>query len=209
MNSILTKNQKKTFGPKIFTENGQKYNITATIRYDDECGNGHNSFSVTGNVYIFRGNKWCDDCGGCIHDQITQHFPELQKYIKWHLFDSNGPMHYVANTVFLAGDRDCWGYRKGEQKRNKEGLLCCAPKDWTNKFIDSNEKPTGSVEYEAVFGEGKARELDLARSAAVWPEATDEQLCSEPEVLKVLLMERLPGLIEDFKRDVESLGFVF
>jgi hypothetical protein len=31
-------------GPVFYTEGKTKYRITATVRHDDECGNGHNSF---------------------------------------------------------------------------------------------------------------------------------------------------------------------
>lgn len=112
--SILTKNQVKTF-TKCFVEDGQKYKIEANVRYDDKCGNGHNSFSITGTIYRVETNgifSW-DSCG-CIHDEIKKHFPKLRKYIKWHLCSSEGPTHYVANTIYLAGDKDYHGKRKGE-----------------------------------------------------------------------------------------------
>ena len=207
-NSVLTKNQTKSFGPKFFTEDERRYSITAKIRYDDSCGNGHNSFSVTGSIdKVGRMNS--GSCG-CIHKEIAEHFPELQKYIKWHLCGSDGPMHYLANTVFLAGDRDCYGYRKDEQRKNKAGVpIWHKVKDAIPYYVDSNEKPSFVVEYEPWLGEGKERELNSARNAAIWPEATDEQLCLPPEELKVLLLTRLPGLIEEFKKDVEELGFVF
>jgi hypothetical protein len=73
------------------------------IRYDDECGNGHNSFSITGEI-IYESWKNPEVCG-CIHEEIEKYFPELKKYIKWHLFNSDGPMHYIANTTYHARDR--------------------------------------------------------------------------------------------------------
>jgi len=107
MTSILTKNQKMKFGPKLYTEKGVKYRITATVRYDDDCGNGHNSFSITGSIDRQAGNGgWVDDAGGCIHDQIAKHFPQLKQYIKWHLTSSDGPMHYIENSLYWAGHRN-------------------------------------------------------------------------------------------------------
>ena|SRR5579864_7669255 len=50
--STLTKSQKKTFGPKPISGWGTGALIKAEVRYDDECGNGHNSFSITGTIYI-------------------------------------------------------------------------------------------------------------------------------------------------------------
>ena len=49
--------------------------------------------------------------------------------------------------------------------------------------------------------------LDYARSSAVWPEATDEELLSP--ILKELLLARLPKLMTEFKAAVESLGFIY
>ena len=45
--SILTKNQKQVFTKNIIWE-GKPSIITCTIRYDDECNNGHNTFVITG-----------------------------------------------------------------------------------------------------------------------------------------------------------------
>jgi hypothetical protein len=53
----------------------------------------------------------------------------------------------------------------------------------------------------------QARELDHARSSAVWPDATDEQLTVEPSELKLVLEARLPGLMAEFRKDMEELGF--
>ena len=202
MTSILTKNQQKTFGPKMI---GIEV-VSVTIRYDDRCGNGHNTFSITGNSKLL--GYYGGESYGCIHEEIAKFFPELKKYIKWHLMSSDGPMHYLANTLYHAGDKDCYGYRKGEQQRDKKsGLLIWKPKKYTNEYIYGNNEPIVTIEYEPVLGEGKERDLNTARNSAIWPEATGEELCS-PD-LEQKLKDRLPGLIAEFKKDVEELGFVF
>jgi len=225
MNSILTKHQKKVYGPKYYTEDGTDYRITATVRYDDQCGNGHNSFSITGEIDRKSGNgRWTDDLGGCIHDEIAKHFPELAPFIKWHLVSSDEPMHYLANTLYHAGDKDHRGLRAGEKRQLRNGKTGLAVwerivrneagdvvKMGSSHWVDSAEKPEEklTVSFEPVWieGEGKKRELDHARSSAVWPEATNEELCS-PD-LKEKLEARLPALMAAFKKDVEALGFVF
>jgi hypothetical protein len=166
--SKLTKHQSKTYGPKLYTEHGSQFQIMAEVRYDDQCGNGHNTFAITAKIDEKRGNQWRDYSGGCCHDEVVKHFPKLAPYIKWHLCSSDGPMHYVANTIYHAGNRDHNGRTKG-----------------------------------------KERDLAAARACAIWPDATDEQLCSEPEELKRLLIERLPALLAEFKTAVESLGFTY
>jgi hypothetical protein len=125
MNSTLTKDQKKVFGPKVYSENGHVYRITAHVRYDDQCGNGRNSFSITGEIEEKRLRKWVDVCGGCIHDQIAKHFPHLVPFIKWHLTSSDGPMHYIENSMYWAGKR---GYCNGQHNSppNLEHFKSCA-----------------------------------------------------------------------------------
>lgn len=156
--SKLTKQQYKTFGPRPAKGYGKGSAIWALVRYDDECGNGHNTFSITGHVTEPRRKDWV--ACGCIHEEIAEAFPELAPYIKWHLCSSDGPMHYIANTVYLASER---------------------------------------------VGEGKERDLDAARSSAIWPDATDDDLILPG--LQERLAARLPALLEEFRRDVESLGF--
>jgi hypothetical protein len=215
----LTKSQKKQFS-KTYHEDGQEYIIIATVRYDDECGNGHNTFSITGEVWKARGGrKVGSNCemAGCIHDAITQHFPELAPLVKWHLCASDGPMHYLANTIYHAGDRDHNGLRKGEQRQlrnGKTGLLAWkleADVQGLPQYVDADEQPTQTATLRYVpwmiTGEGKARELDHARSSAVWPNATDEELTA-PD-LKERLETRLPQLMTEFRQAVESLGFTY
>jgi hypothetical protein len=49
-----------------------------------------------------------------MHDEAVKIFPEYAHLIKWHLVSSDEPMHYAANTMYHASDKDCWGKRKGE-----------------------------------------------------------------------------------------------
>lgn len=211
--SILTKNQKKQYGWKEYQENGHTYRIKAIIRHDDDCGNGHNSFSITGTIEEKRGSVFRDYSGGCIHNQIEKHFPELRPYIKWHLCSTDSPMHYVANTLYHASDKDCWGLRKGERKQivnGKTGKPCWILEGNTSleKYVEADTRPQRTVILNYVpwerVGEGKEIDIEAARSSAIWPEATLEQLQN-----KELLIARLPALMEEFKKDVESLGLVY
>ena len=154
--SVLTKSQTRKYGPVYYTEDGAEYRITAKVRYDDECGNGHNSFAITADIDRKDGaGRWREAAGGCCHEEVAKYFPELAPFLKWHLCASNGPMHYIANTVYHVGKK----------------------------------------------------KLDYARSTAIWPDATDAELCADD--LKEKLEARLPALLADFQKDVESLGFVF
>lgn len=86
----------KIIASKSYREDGKNYRITATLRFDDECKNGHETFSITGD--IIQGKHF--EAGGCIHDDISHHFPQLVPLIKWHLVSTDGPMHYIANTIY-------------------------------------------------------------------------------------------------------------
>lgn len=264
--STLTKKQTKTFGPKLISGWGAGAQIKAEVRYDDECGNGHNSFAITGEIYI-PGRRDIE-AGGCLHEEIAKKFPELAKYIKWHLCSSDGPMHYVANTVYHASDRDHNGKAKGEPNAWEHGVrfnrvpvthrikrsfseflqsegdgayeivavshppadyaysdnytLRRGDKQYAEKWHECpfKDKTEASEFCEALnfcevgfftvptsFSSGKARELDHARSAAIWPDATDEDLTTPG--LEARLLARLPKLLEEFRRDMEELGFTW
>lgn len=105
---------KKTF-TKTYTEDGQQYKITAKVRFDDECKNGHKTFAITGGILMKgKNNRWLFDSCGMLHEDIAKHFPDLVPFFKWHLCSADGPMHYLANTLYHTSDKDCWGRRKGE-----------------------------------------------------------------------------------------------
>jgi hypothetical protein len=255
---------------------GERCKIQAEIRFDDECKNGRNSFAITGEV---RDPRVTRDRGiiacGCLHEDIARAFPELAPLIKWHLTDAGGPLHYIANTVYHAGDRDHNGKRAGEPwawddaiqfgavpmlhkikgaaflaflhdvaAYDREGKIAAlvpvavANNDRTYKFspkyqfagqppLKWHECPfdtEGKAERFAasfidhnptfhrvptLFSEGKARDLDAARSSAVWPDATDAELMQEPAALKAALEARHPALMAAFREAVTGSGLLW
>ncbi|MCP4485389.1 MAG: hypothetical protein GY823_12645, partial [Flavobacteriaceae bacterium] len=112
--TYTTKNQKIKYA-KVIKYDGIDCDILVTVRYDDECSNGHNTFAITGDIYKkgCRSDKY-NYMGGCIHEEIIKHFPELKHLIKWHLVSSDEPMHYLANTLYHARDRTHEGKEIGE-----------------------------------------------------------------------------------------------
>ena len=235
--STLIKHQSHEYRKEYTDKAGKLCVIVATVRHDDQCGNGHNTFSITGKIYdqsYIQGEAsatrsdgkkvWLGSCG-CIHEEISKHFPKLRHLLKWHLTSTDGPIHYVANTVYHAGNRDNRGLRAGERKQlmkggTKQGVWERVARDEhgekikLDSWVDSEEKPQDtaiSVQWEPVWidGEGKERDLDAARSCAGWPEATDETLCLSRDVLTKKLLSRLPALMAEFKAAVESLGLTY
>lgn len=261
--------------------NGGKSKLVVELRFDDNPENGHNTFAATATEYEKdKRGHWRGIAGGCMHEEIAKIFPEFAQLLPWHLVSTDGPMHYLANTVYMAGDRDHWGRRAGEpsawehfvyfgnspvshqigakfysflQSRmtqdqdgghyvNREHgefrVVAIAYEERTGqsyKFgpkytlvgfgdkwhecpfrseIEAQEFAAGLntcrvlfVENATAFSDGKARDLTAARSIAVWPDATDEELMQEPEALKEALAARLPVLLAQFRKDMESCGF--
>lgn len=214
MSSTTVKHQTKTYGPKIYTQNGQTYKLTATVRYDDECGNGHNSFAITGEQYYRAGNgRWVEDSFGCLHEEITEQFPELAPHVKWHGVSSDGPMHYIANTVYYAdehGPTMAWVYFDDKANAITKQVMkyCSIEKAHDMCLIPSKTFNSGAgYRLEKDQETAKARNLDYARASAVWPDATDEDLTAPG--LEARLQARLPQLMLEFRQAVESLGLTY
>lgn len=123
---------KKTFRTEYSREDGQPCVLKAEVRFDDECKNGHSTFAITGELYgpeCCLGEPrtksksgfllWMNSCG-CLHGEIAEHLPDLQPYLKWHLFSTDGPMHYISNARYWAGHL---GYTDGKAS---------SPPNWTH-----------------------------------------------------------------------------
>ncbi len=208
----------KTFGPFA---NG-KEQVKVKVRYDDTCRNGHNSLGITCDIYE-RGR---DVGGGCNHELIAKLMPEMAPFIKWHLTNTDGPMHYSANALYHVSNRDYNGLLKGEYRSFVYKVLAgdedlytsrifYSFRNWLHrdeakaaaeKFLD-NLEPELNAEIVMVGhgepSEGKERDLDGARNCAVWPEAEIEDFTKEN------LDARLPALMREFKRAIEELGFEY
>lgn len=191
---------------------GTNASITVELRFDDTCNNGHESFAITAEVR--RPNQRDVEACGCLHEDIARVFPELAPLIKWHLVGADGPMHYVDDTLYHAGDRDCYGLRKGERAPilGPDKVPTWVPKITPEKYVKGSDQPAPVlVEYElwCSEGEGKERNLDAARTSAVWPDATDEELCQERPQLEAALKARLPALVAEFKQTMLDVGFIY
>lgn len=174
-------------------------------------------FSITGDTWELgkpRTERYLSGSGALT---IGEYIPELAYLDKYHLMSTEQPMHYIANTLYHASNRDHNGLLKGERrqlKNHKTGELC-----WQlvavhretgeevelyklDKTIDSIEQPYCNyfVEYRpwCIVGEGKEPNLEAARNSAVWPDATLEDFTEEK------LKARLPELMRQFRKDIEA-----
>lgn len=202
MKSKITKRQKKELS-KIIRYAGQDCRMVVSIRYDDSCGNGHNTFSITGQINSMKG---IDLIGGCLHKEIEKYFPELKHLIKWHLCSSDGPVHYIANTLYFSNGRKEEFNNFVYLKDNALGI------DELLGIFDDEKIDIIKFKYgtENIFVKTKSKgyyqapNIESARNSAIWEDATLEQLRNEKA-----LMDRLPSLLAEFKKDIESLGFIY
>ena len=75
--------------------------LTVKICLTDECKNGHQDFSITGNLYERRNDSYKWVAGGCLHNEILRFFPQYKMFVDLHLCDYSGaPMHAVANMHY-------------------------------------------------------------------------------------------------------------
>lgn len=114
--TILTPKQSKSFHTswEETDPSGEQTHrkLSVTVRHDDSYNNGHNTFSITGTLFErtpesrreSRAQRpWDEIAFGCLHDEIKEKFPDLAPLIKWHLCSTDGPMHYIANSLYWAG----------------------------------------------------------------------------------------------------------
>ncbi len=203
----LTKKQAKQY-TAYYSENGQEYRMTATVRHDDSCGNGHNSFAITCDIREKRGDYYYEYMGGCCHEEIAKHIPELAPYIKWHLTSTDGPMHYVANTIYHAKKISKHQQQQFVYLENKQlGIRPTLLGIFSDDELPAIKKAHGAqfIKTKEHFnGMAKEADVDAARRSSIWPDATLEQLLDEGA-----LNARLPSLLSEFQSDVEALGMVY
>lgn len=201
--SVLVKKQVQQHKIEGFRIDGGHGILLVDIRYDDRCGNGHNSFSITGSLYRDSTRERDMISCGCIHDDIEEYAPQFKHLIEWHLTSSDGPMHYIANTMYHA-------------REHGPKMAHVRLEDPANDVAQSSVKYTEIEKAEAMAASNpiykvdvdektaKIADLKAARNSAVWPEATLQQL-QDADALEA----RLPALMTEFKTMIESLGMEY
>jgi hypothetical protein len=105
---------------------------------------------------------------------------------------------------------------EGTDKKYKDYTFSCYPCSYCacpfSSYRKAEEvlKAIQNFDFDIIsepisFSKGKEIDLDAARRAAYWLDATDEELTQPPEKLKEALLARLPALIDDFLKDMEEL----
>jgi len=173
------------------------------LRYDDKYGNGHNTFSITMESKAEHRGAY----GGCMHDTIRKVFPEYAHLIKWHLFSTDGPMHYIANTLYYAGESlpkararlEKASEALSEYKQANKDKPCGEHAETYIRDIRELEADIRISQDRLTRAEG-TQNLDAARRMAMAPEATLEQLQDRD-----WLEARLPELLGKFRAAMDAV----
>lgn len=78
--------------------------LDVQLRYDDQCRNNRNTFAITASEYRNVNGYIKNVSNGCNHELIKRTAPDLAHLIRWHLVSSDGPLHYLENTTYLASN---------------------------------------------------------------------------------------------------------
>lgn len=155
-----------------------KEGLTVTLRYDDSCKNGHNTFTITAVVVDTKGRAVAH---GTLHDEIEKACPDLAHLIKWHLCSDDGPIHYISNTLYYLGYAT--GPDSAWYKENEDVTPCLECAKSSAVWPDMPE---------FLICDRDVRMLKSTREAAA-------------ALAKCLLNERLPALLRAFHADVDSI----
>lgn len=84
-----------------FFEGGKHYLFTYFIKLNDDCKNGHLTFSFTGEIKVKKGNgRLYTYISGAISDIIAYFKPELEKFNRLHLCNHLGQPMYIDNIRY-------------------------------------------------------------------------------------------------------------
>ena len=132
------------------------YRLVLVLRYDDDCGNGHNTFAITFTLYR-RGGFESGGCimeGGEAYGLIKRHAPELLPLLRYHLWSTDGPLHYLANTTYLAGRVEYHGGPKEselDKARHTAAWLDGTEEELTDKGLLAARLPLMLHEFKAAM----------------------------------------------------------
>ena len=180
--STLTKRQHKKLGPKVYTEDGRRKGDVSRWSCGVRFGNSPVTHKIKTSFYDFLQARM-----GTGDFQVTAiaHGPAN---------DRGGYKFKPKYTLLGYGER--WAQCPFDTE--VEALEFCGA---------LNNVVTEFVPIPLEYSEGKERQLDAARNAAVWSDATDEDLTAAG--LKERLEARLLALMQEFQIDLDNIGFTY
>lgn len=141
-----------------FFEGGKHYSFTYSIKLDDNCKNGHLTFSFTGEIKVKKGDgRFYNYISGAIADIITYFKPELEKFNRLHLFNHLGQPMYIDNIR----------YHINEDKSNQEISEMYNISDMGAVEILRNASDNKDLFYYLVFRLGVAETWEKQAKEAI------------------------------------------
>lgn len=142
--------QVKQFEREV-VEHGVTHKYVLTVTWGLSCGRREFSMSLETQVCnpygrweaISGGGLW----PGCSSMPVLRaYWPQFEHAVMFSGCSSKGPLHYLDNTVYLAGTRDCFGGEPGVQRRNRAGdLLWVVDEPGVCSQVASSEQPADLV----------------------------------------------------------------
>lgn len=198
------------------------------VRYANTMGLGTPTFWVEGESRT-RESACCKVLSlvfdGELRTLAASVFPELAHLLPWIGCSVLGPACYPARAMWFARKIDP-GSNTHNFSQFPEGpdgpalwryVMHVGGSGSINVGVEpivvlSYQQPDALPPFEYVphisWGAGKDRDLASARMAAIWPDATDEELCQESAALEVDLLARLPRIVAEFRRVLATTGLV-
>lgn len=177
---------------------GQPYRITARPCLHYIRGTSAPYFSLTADTWRHERGAWREDRGGCLHDLILQHWPDLAPMVALSLSDIDGaPMYALENGYYwLAGCVEL-----GAEYHGGSGTPARSPEE-CGRMLRDHLRIT-DAEFAALLADVLAARyavIDLPMTA--WREPTRNVLAALIEQLRPRWKAEADAAIERFSLTV-------
>jgi hypothetical protein len=122
-------------------------------------------FSVTGSVWEGYKSERTWSMGGCIHDIVAKHFPQVRSLIPLHLSDLEGvPMHALANGHYWVSG--CVDGKLGQKWTPEQSQAEC--REILKNHFRITDEEAGEVISLTVHGGKESLSAWVEQRKAVW-----------------------------------------
>jgi hypothetical protein len=158
---------------KVFFEDGQKYRIQVRAQLIQLGSNPKPHFSITGEVErLAKNGRKVFQSGGCIHEEILQHFPHLKPLVDLHLSNQDGvPSHAFDNAGYWAGNT---GYNELNLKQLAKHLQIST--ELAQEMVEYVQDFYGEFDDITTYQDAWQNTCEDFELPAIWKKQADEAL---------------------------------